>query len=264
MVAFLLPLILVIAETASQSSTQTAWAKNKLPLQYVEIRNSATKTLTTNGDSTTISKGYSGTLFQIRSFNFSSTLFNIVNLYTGNCLVETTSGRISSALYTTPPSNPSTMQWSFTLVDSENYSWSIMSVSSKLYLTASGSSVILSQYIGAASQAWQFFPPVPVVGRPSLWTQPIQLPLVAIAATNLPDGRVLVWSSSQVANYGTGQLQTYSAIYNPVTGSVSESLITSLQADMFCPGTALLFDGSETSIKRRVLAHRPPQALFDS
>ena len=136
------------------------------------------------------------------------------------------------------------MQWSFTLVDSENYSWSIMSVSSKLYLTASGSSVILSQYIGAASQAWQFFPPVPVVGRPSLWTQPIQLPLVAIAATNLPDGRVLVWSSSQVANYGTGQLQTYSAIYNPVTGSVSESLITSLQADMFCPGTALLFDGS--------------------
>ena len=118
-----------------------------------------------------------------------------------------------------------------------------MSVSSKLYMTVSGSSVVLSAYSGSSSQ-WQFFPAVPLTGRLSIWTPPIQLPLVAIAATNLPDGRILVWSSSQVDNYGTGQLQTYSATYNPVTGAVSQSLITSLQADMFCPGTALLFDGS--------------------
>ena len=136
------------------------------------------------------------------------------------------------------------MQWSFSRVKNTNYAWSIMSVSSKLYFTVSGSSVVLSAYNGNASQAWQFFPQAPPIGRLSVWSSLIQLPLVAIAAAHLSDGRVLMWSSSQVDNFGTGQLQTYSAYYNPITGAVSESLITSLQADMFCPGTALLFDGS--------------------
>ena len=119
-----------------------------------------------------------------------------------------------------------------------------MSVSNNLYFTLSGSSVILSSFTGGPNQAWQFFPIAPLIGRLSLWTLPIQFPVVAIAATNLPNGQVLVWSSSQVDNYGTGQLQTYSALFNPATGAVSETLITSLQADMFCPGTSLLFDGS--------------------
>ena len=125
-----------------------------------------------------------------------------------------------------------------------SFTWNLVSVLFQLPLTVSGTSLTLSTFRGDATQRWQFYQIPPPQGQLSIWTLPIQLPLVAIAITNLPDGRVLMWSSAQVDNYATGELQTYSAFYDPATGAVSQTLITSLQADMFCPGTALLFDGT--------------------
>ena len=71
----------------------------------------------------------------------------------------------------------------------------------------------------------------------------MRLPLIAIAAANLPDGRVLLWSSSQIDNFATGQLRTYSAFYDFKTGVVSPPLLATLRADMFCPGSAMLPTG---------------------
>ena len=218
------------------------WTQNSLPLGYVEIRNAGTKCIKYNGASTGTC-GVSTSRWQIRPFNNSATIFNIVNLGSGSSLIEA-SGKVYYAGIINPLPRGSTMQWTFQFVNDGSYSWNIMSVSNKTYITAVAMTAVLSPYSGLAAQRWQFFPIVPPVGRLSQWARPFRMPLVAIAATNLPDGRILAWSSSQIDNYGTGQLQTYSALYDPVSGSVSQNLITSLQADMFCPGTALLADGS--------------------
>ena len=117
-------------------------------------------------------------------------------------------------------------------------------IGSGLFVTANGNNAILSKFSSDKSQQWRFFLPPSPPGRLSQWTVPFQLPLVAIAATHVAGGRILVWSSSQLDNFATGQLRTFSAIYDTASGAVTQDLITSLQADMFCPGIATLPDGS--------------------
>jgi galactose oxidase len=97
---------------------------------------------------------------------------------------------------------------------------------------------------GSALQKWQFYSITSPPGRLAQFSAPIALPIIAIAVTNLPNGSIPMLSSSQIDNFSTGQLRTGAVFYNPLTGAVLQQVVTSLKADMFCPGIALLIDGT--------------------
>ena len=75
------------------------------------------------------------------------------------------------------------------------------------------------------------------------WSPLIPLSLVPAAAANLPNGKVLLWSSYERLAFG-GSGKTYTAEFDPVTQSATEALVTQTGHDMFCPGTTNLSDGS--------------------
>ena len=74
------------------------------------------------------------------------------------------------------------------------------------------------------------------------WSDALKLPLVPVAASTLPNGKLLLWSSHDRFSFGGGG-QTYTAIFNPSTKQVTEKLVSKTGHDMFCPGTANLADG---------------------
>ena len=76
------------------------------------------------------------------------------------------------------------------------------------------------------------------------WSGPINLPNIPVAAAVLPNGFVVSWSSWDRFTFGgNGPRQSYTSIWNPETGEVSEVLVTNTLHDMFCPGIAMLPDG---------------------
>ena len=75
------------------------------------------------------------------------------------------------------------------------------------------------------------------------WSSVIQMPLVASAAANLPDGRVMTWSAKDKLSFGGNLGRTWTAIFDPANNSSVDFLITNTQHDMFCPGTSTLPDG---------------------
>jgi hypothetical protein len=79
----------------------------------------------------------------------------------------------------------------------------------------------------------------------SVWSDVINLPIVPVAAANLPNGKVLAWSANAPTEYGAENQfsNTYSTIFDPVTQSSDERNVTETGHDMFCPGTAMLADG---------------------
>lgn len=91
---------------------------------------------------------------------------------------------------------------------------------------------------GGAHQKWAVSGP----GAPSAWTAPISTPIIAVAASTLRNGKVLMWSSHDRFTFGGGG-RTYTAIFDPETGVSSEAIITNTGHDMFCPGTSTLPDG---------------------
>ena len=215
-----------------------------VPVPYIEIRNSQNKCLY-NAVSACTGSWYQR--WQIRSYNNSKTQFNVVNLQTGLCLAvnkNPSNIQVGTVACLFPQDLGNLILWNAVFNNDAASTWSLVSVQNGGYLTFSGTTPIWQTSSGAAIQRWQFFSIPSPTGRLSQWSTPIQLPLVGIAAANLADGRVLLWSSAQVDNYATGELRTYAAFYDPTTGEASLRLITSLQADMFCPGTALLADGT--------------------
>ncbi|HQP68594.1 MAG TPA: hypothetical protein PK072_18325, partial [Quisquiliibacterium sp.] len=83
----------------------------------------------------------------------------------------------------------------------------------------------------------------PQVAALARWSSPTALPLVPAAAANLPDGRVLMWSAEEKFSFGAATGRTYSLIYDPVKGTVTERTVTETGHNMFCPGTTNLADG---------------------
>jgi Ricin-type beta-trefoil lectin domain-like len=86
-----------------------------------------------------------------------------------------------------------------------------------------GGNVQIWSYGGGANQQFSLVVagnalPIPTVLTPA-WLVPVETPVVAAAAANLPDGRVLMWSSSERAYFGLDpSIATWTAIYNPTTG----------------------------------------------
>ncbi|KAL9029978.1 MAG: hypothetical protein Q9196_001844 [Gyalolechia fulgens] len=75
-----------------------------------------------------------------------------------------------------------------------------------------------------------------------IWGSTIDFPIVPAAAAVLPgSGKVLMWASYKPLDFsgGSGSGTTYTAIYDPAAGTVSQRIVTNTQHDMFCPGISL-------------------------
>lgn len=78
------------------------------------------------------------------------------------------------------------------------------------------------------------------------WSAPIPFDIVPVAVANLPDGRLLTWSSKAHNTFGGGDGFTFTQIFDPsigLDGGTLPSTITQTNHDMFCPGTNNLADG---------------------
>ena len=95
----------------------------------------------------------------------------------------------------------------------------------------------------AQNQLWGVSP----ASVTSSWTSVISLAVNPIAVANLPNGKLVTWSAFDLYNYegdiGQGNGKTYTSIFDPATGSSNQIVVTNTGDDMFCPGTANLFDG---------------------
>jgi len=74
-----------------------------------------------------------------------------------------------------------------------------------------------------------------------LWEETIDWPLIATGAANLPDGRIVAWSSQDVDDFGGPVESTQGTIYDPITGSFEDT--PNSTHDMFCSGVSMLEDG---------------------
>ena len=78
------------------------------------------------------------------------------------------------------------------------------------------------------------------------WSAPIPFDVVPVAVANLPDGRLITWSSKYHDKFGGGDGYTFTQIFDPSIGNVGEVLprtVTQTNHDMFCPGINNLPDG---------------------
>jgi galactose oxidase len=108
--------------------------------------------------------------------------------------------------------------------------------------TTAGARITQQACNGSTNQTWR----IPVLGNPATvgrWTAPTALSLVPVAAANLPNGNVLMWSAYDRLNFGGDNGRTYTLTYNPNTGASSEVLVSNTGHDMFCPGISNLADG---------------------
>jgi galactose oxidase len=82
---------------------------------------------------------------------------------------------------------------------------------------------------------------------PSSWSNLATLPVNPLGSANLPNGKVLLWSSNGQFSYegdvGNNNTQTQTGIFDPATNTTTVTVVSNTGHDMFCPGTANLFDG---------------------
>ena len=74
------------------------------------------------------------------------------------------------------------------------------------------------------------------------WGDVIDWPEIATGAANLPDGRILTWSSTQEDDFGGKNTFTHGSIFDPVTETFTDN--PNNQHNMFCAGISMLGDGS--------------------
>lgn len=72
------------------------------------------------------------------------------------------------------------------------------------------------------------------------WDAKVTLPFVFASASNLPDGRILVWGANEREDF-TGANSTHSAIWNPVDNSIFENDHSA--HSLFCGMPVMLEDG---------------------
>ena len=128
-------------------------------------------------------------------------------------------------------------------------SYEIVAENSGLCMSVSAA----SQTAGAAVQEWtcsgatfQLWS-VSAATLPATWTAVTPLAVDPIGAANLPNGNLVMWSSNTQYSFqgdiGEGKGQTYTAVFNPTTLASTQVIVTNTGDDMFCPGTANLFNG---------------------
>jgi galactose oxidase len=182
--------------------------------------------------------------------------YHIVSVDSGQCL------NVSNGSHT---AGDPIIQWPCQPATSTNDQWSIVSVGGYYEIVSASTGQCLniagdSGAVGAQIIQWPCeadipsdyndlwslaLPSVPVL--PSSWSAVIDLPVTPIAIANLPNGKVLMWSAYAPYTYegdiGNAEGQTYTGVFDPVSETSTDVLVTATGADMFCPGTAVLFNG---------------------
>ena len=74
------------------------------------------------------------------------------------------------------------------------------------------------------------------------WGPVIDWPHIAISAANLPDGRILSWSSTETNAFPSGPTFTHASIFDPADETFENA--DSNFHDMFCAGLSTLEDGT--------------------
>lgn len=163
------------------------------------------------------------------------------------------SGKCLDIQYASTDVGAPALQWQCTgatnqrfTLRAQNGGYAIVAAHSGLCLVPAsaveGQAVVQKTCNGSAAQTWNITVAQTTV-LPSKWAAPKALTVIPVAAANLPDGRVLVWSAYERNNFGGDNGRTYTALFNPTTGASTEKLVTNTGHDMFCPGTANLPDG---------------------
>jgi large repetitive protein len=75
------------------------------------------------------------------------------------------------------------------------------------------------------------------------WSAVIPLSMVTPSAALLPNGKVVMWASSDRFTDSQPNGRTYTLLFDPVTQSATETLVSNTGHDMFCTGTTNLPDG---------------------
>ena len=79
------------------------------------------------------------------------------------------------------------------------------------------------------------------------WSAVIPLPNVPVAASVLPNGKILTWSSNNEFTFegdiGASASQTQTSLFDPVTQQSTLRIVKNTLSDMFCPGITVLADG---------------------
>jgi galactose oxidase len=86
--------------------------------------------------------------------------------------------------------------------------------------------------------------PTASTGALGKWSAVISLPIDPAAAALLSNGKVLTWSAYAGDSYGGENGYTQTATIDTSTGAVSQRTVSETGHDMFCPGVALLSDGT--------------------
>jgi galactose oxidase-like protein/ricin-type beta-trefoil lectin protein/Kelch motif protein len=106
-----------------------------------------------------------------------------------------------------------------------------------------GADVVEWTCSGALNQLWS----LSAATLPSVWTDVIPLAVNPIGTANMPNGQLIMWSANEQLSFegdiGDGNGQTYTTVFDPVALTSTAILVTNTGDDMFCPGTANLFNG---------------------
>ncbi|MEJ8850278.1 PA14 domain-containing protein [Variovorax rhizosphaerae] len=76
------------------------------------------------------------------------------------------------------------------------------------------------------------------------WSAVTDLSLVPASASTLPDGKVLLWAGESRFTVSSDSNRTYSTLFDPVTMTATDRLVSETGHNMFCSGTSTLADGS--------------------
>ena len=123
---------------------------------------------------------------------------------------------------------------------------------------ADGAAIIQYDCHGGNNQQFRLDASATDPGRDGRWSPVIDTPLVPVAASALPNGKVLMWSAYSTTNFGGSRGYTQTSVFDPATSASTARQVSNTGHDMFCPGIANLADGrilvnggsnaSETSI----------------
>jgi large repetitive protein len=75
------------------------------------------------------------------------------------------------------------------------------------------------------------------------WSSVIPLSMVTPSAALLPNGKVVMWSSSDRFSDGAPSGRTFTLLFDPATQTATETEVSNTGHDMFCTGTTNLPDG---------------------
>ena len=110
--------------------------------------------------------------------------------------------------------------------------------------------VLDDAYYAALAQNFEAFVPDPSIGAAQdpedfiaqgRWGDVIDWPEIASGAANLPDGRLMTWSSTSKKTFGGPEDFTFGSIYDPATGVFTEK--NNNYHNTFCAGISMLPDG---------------------